>query len=211
MEQFWGDTVVVLCSTLAPQPPHFPGAKLSLTAQQQFVGAPAATPRPTTSAPKLVQPALVPPCQQKPPPQLPEPTQHPWQGLLISAQPCCSCVFYRHTLKIPVFLEKVHWHFTRAFIFTNSCLHYFCCFLLCILGSLYPNGHYEPFFCPLHISSSPRGSHTPSPTPLPIVIHPPAAGSQENSQRPRQHSQEGRLNRSRSLILQENWGAKGNR
>lgn len=77
MEQFWGDAVVVLHSTLAPQPPHLPGAKLSLTAQQQFVGAPAATPLPTAWAAKLVQPALVPLCQQKPPPQLPEPTQHP--------------------------------------------------------------------------------------------------------------------------------------
>lgn len=57
--------------------PHLPGAKLSLTAQQQFVGAPAATPLPTAWAAKLVQPALVPLCQQKPPPQLPEPTQHP--------------------------------------------------------------------------------------------------------------------------------------
>lgn len=75
MEQFWGDTVVTLHSTLAPQPPHLPGAKLSLTAQQQFVGALAATLLPTAQAAKLVQPALAPPCQQKPPPQLPEPTQ----------------------------------------------------------------------------------------------------------------------------------------
>lgn len=49
-----GDAVVMLCSTLAPQPPHVPGAKLSLTAQQQLVGALAATPLPTAQAAKPV-------------------------------------------------------------------------------------------------------------------------------------------------------------
>lgn len=67
--------------------------------------------------------------------------------------PSCS----RQALKIPIFLEELHWHFTKAFIFTNSYLHYFCCFLLCILGSLHPNGHYESFFCPPYIPSAPTG------------------------------------------------------
>lgn len=80
--------------------------------------------------------------------------------------PSCS----RQALKIPI-LEELHWHFTKAFIFTNSYLHYFCCFFLCILGSLHPSG-YEPFFCPLYISSSPQGIHTPSPTPLPRDMSP---------------------------------------
>lgn len=184
-----GDAVLH-AGTTAPPPPR---AKLSLTAQQKVVGALAATPLPTAQAAKLVQPALVPRASRN--------LLHSSLNPHNVSDRRCSLVHRltdpsssRQGLKISICLEELHWYFTEACIFTNSYLHYFHCFYV------HPN---EAFFCK-SISTSPHGIHTPSPTPLPRDIHPPAAGSQENSQRPRQHRQKGRLKRSRSLMLQEN-------
>lgn len=118
--------------------------------------------------------------------------------------PSCS----RQALEMPIFLEELH------------------CILLKPLSS--PTPICIPFtvsfyafwdcYIPMHTMNLFPVHNTSPPAPMGFAHHlqehcqmtSPCCGSQ-SSQRGRQHSQEGRLSRSRSLLLQENWGAKGNR